>query len=303
VVYTYPPPPQTISGDIETINRFLASPTLVARRFQTVVNQRFIGDVLLSSRSDAANGSIVFEQNEGLYTDRPIEAVSPGAEYPVTTMSTGPATTAKVVKWGQDSYVTDEAIARSNFSAVDREMLKLANTLVKQVDSVCLSLIASSVTQTRAASAAWSSGTAKIFQDVMLAQAVIAGLNQGYSPDTLLVDDMTYAYVISDPTVLGAARREDAANPIYSGQFPVIGGLRILPTPNLPAAGAWVLDSTLLGGIASEQLPSPEYAQAGNGIETLSIRDRDRDKWRLRARRVFVPYVLEPNSAIRITGV
>jgi hypothetical protein len=55
---------------------------------------------------------------------------------------------------------------------------------------------------------------------------------------------------MSDPTIVHAIRREDPSNPVYSGEFPSIGGLRILATPNLPAAGAWVLDSSMLGGIA-----------------------------------------------------
>jgi hypothetical protein len=33
------------------------------------------------------------------------------------------------------------------------------------------------------------------------------------------------------------------------------------------------------------------------------MRDDENDQWRLRARRVFVPYVMEPNAAVKITGV
>jgi hypothetical protein len=302
IPYTYPPVAPTISGDFETISRFLNSPTNVARRLRTLAEQRFIGDVLLSSRVPAEGGAIVYEQNEGLYTDRVIEQVSPGSEYPVTTVASGPAQVAKVVKWGQDTYIYDEAIRRLGFSPVDRGLLKLVNTLVKQVDSVCLSLIASSVTQTQAASAAWSASTATILRDVLKAQATINTLNQGYNPDTLIVDDLTYAYLASDPTILTSARREDSGSAVYSGEFPVVGGLQVLATPNLPAAGAWVLDSTMLGGIAEEALGGG-YAQVGNGVESKAIRDDEVDGWRLRVRRVFVPYVMEPNAAVKITGI
>jgi hypothetical protein len=149
--YMYPPIPPSISSDVETINRFLQSPTLVARRLRTLLEQRFIGDTLLSARAEPQGGAIVYEQSETIYTDRAVEAVAPGGEYPLTTVSTGPAQVAKsTVKWGQDTYITDEAIKRLGFNPVDRAMLKLVNTLVKQVDSVCLSLIASAVTQTQA---------------------------------------------------------------------------------------------------------------------------------------------------------
>jgi hypothetical protein len=49
--YTYPPAAPTLSGDVETISRFLNSPTLVARRLRTLAEQRYIADTLLSGRS------------------------------------------------------------------------------------------------------------------------------------------------------------------------------------------------------------------------------------------------------------
>ncbi len=301
--YSYPPSAPTISGDVQTINRFLNSPTLLARRLRTIAENRFISDVLLSGRARAEGGAIVYEQSEGLYTERPIEAVSPGGEYPLTPITGGPAQVAKIVKWGQDTLVTDEAIRRQRMSPVERGLTKLVNTVVKQVDSVALSLVASAVTQTVAASAAWSAGTATILRDIMRARATIAALNQGYSPDLLIVDDMTYAYVASDATVTNALQRESGANPVYSGEFPIIAGLRVLPTPNLPSAGAWVVDSTQLGGMADEDLGGGYQAAGPVGLEAKSMRDDENDQWRLRARRVVVPWVQEPNAAVRITGV
>jgi hypothetical protein len=305
--YAYPPIPPTISGDVETINRFLQSPQVYSRYLRTVIQQRFIGDVLLSGRDAPVGGAIIFEVAESIYTDKAVEAVSPGGEYPLTTVPTGTVQVAKTVKWGQDSIVSDEAISRMRFSPVQRGTLKLGNTLVKQVDTVCLALIASAVTQTFAATASWSSTTtARILYDVLKAKATILTLNQGYSPDTLVVDDLTYAQVAADPTVVNAARREDPSNPIYTGVegFPVLGGLRVLPTPNLPSGGgsAWVLDSSMLGGIANESLGGG-YTSAGDGVESKVMRDDLTDQYRLRARRVFVPYVQEPLAGLKITGI
>jgi hypothetical protein len=68
----------------------------------------------------------------------------------------------------------------------------------------------------------------------------------------------------------------------------VIDGMTFLPTPNLPTAGTiLVVDSTMLGGMADEDLGGPGYANAGApGVEGKSIRDDDNDKWKLRMRRV-----------------
>jgi hypothetical protein len=73
----------------------------------------------------------------------------PGAEYPLTTAPTGAASLAKTVKWGQDTKVTDEAIARQKMQPVNKAMIKLVNQNVKYVDSAWLSAIASAVTASR----------------------------------------------------------------------------------------------------------------------------------------------------------
>jgi hypothetical protein len=299
----FPPASPTISGDYLTVSRFLNTPTLVARRMRTLAEQRLIATSILTGRETVSGGAISFEQSEGLYADRPVEAVSPGGEYPLTTIGDGTAQLAKVVKWGQDTFVTDEAAKRKAMSAVDKALLKLINTAAKNVDTVALAAIASSVTQTQAAAAAWSaaSGT-QILRDILKAKAALSALNQGYDADTLIVDDASWALLASDQVLINAIARETSSNAVVTGNFELIAGLRIMRTPNLPASGAWVLDSAQLGGIASEDLGG-NYQKVDGVLESKSIRDEDNDQWRLRARAVVVPYINEPNAAIRITGI
>jgi hypothetical protein len=302
--YSYPPVAPTFSGDNETISRFLSSPSVVARRVQDISANRFIADVILTGRTDVSGGAITYDVDEDLYTVRPVNSVSPGGEYDLTTLANGTPQVAKVTKWGQDTEVTDEAIKRQNFGAVEKGLGKLSNSLIKKVDSISLSLIAATVTQTQAVtSGQWSvSGTAAILRDIMLAKAKVTALNKGYDPNVLVVDDITWAYLASDTGVMNARGREDSANSIYTGNFPTIAGLTILPTPNIPGgSGAWLIDTTALGGIADESLGGG-YTQAGS-LETKVIREDLNDKWRLRARRVCVPYVTEPGAAIKITGI
>ena len=303
----YPPAAPTISGDNITISRFLKDPTLVARRLRTLAEQRFIADVLLSARLTTESGSILYETGESIYSDRAPEAVAPGAEYPLTTVGTGPAQLAKTVKWGRDAEITDEAISRQNIDPVNRALTKLVNNTVKTVDGVALAAIASAVTQTTAATASWygSGATPVILRDALKAVASIRALNEGYEPDTLVVDDLTWAYIMSDDKISNAIARESKDAPVYTGNFPVVGGLRVLATPNLPTPGvALVVDSTQLGGMADEKLAGPGYVAAeGVGIQAKTIREDKNDKWLVRARRVTVPVVLEPRAAWKITGV
>ena len=303
--YTYPAPPATLSGDTLTISRFLATPTLVARRLRTIAEQRFISDVLLTGRFQAAGGAILYETGEPIYTDRAPEAVAPGSNYPQTSVSEGTASLARVVKWGEDVPITDEAIKRRLMNPVEKAFLKVANQIVKTVDSVAMSAISSAVTQNTAAIASWKSDTGtNIFRDIMRAKANILALNQGYDPDTVVVDDLTFANMVSDTKFSALLPRESANGVVYTGEFPTVAGLRILPTPNGLSGVALVLDSKVLGGMADEDLGGPGYANIGQpGVEGKAIREEKTDSWLLRGRRVTVPVVLEPAAAWKITGV
>lgn len=303
---TYPPAPPTLTGDVVTINRFLQSPTLLLRRLRTLVENRFISDVLLRGRYVLQGGAIMFEQSESIYADRVVESVAPGAEYPLSGVGTGAAAIAAAQKWGQDALVTDEAIKRLMLDPVNRALIKLVNNMVKQVDSVSLAAIASAITATQASTAAWLPGTAGTMPlyDVLKAVATIRALNQGYDPDTVVTDDLHYAQAMSNLTVLNALAREDKGNSVYTGALEVLGGLTFLVSPNLPtAATALVLDSTVLGGMADEDLGGPGYSGQVKGVEGKTIRSELNDGWRLRARRVTVPVVIEPACGVVITGI
>lgn len=304
---TYPPPSPTITTDYQTIHTLLQSPTMLSRRLRDLALNRYIADVLLTGRYQVQGGAIQYQQGESQFTDRAPEAVKPGMEYSRTGLGWGPWLIAEVVKWGQDVPITDESIKRLNMDPVSRALLKLVNQNVKTIDGIAIAAIVSAVTATIAATALWTGSTAVILRDVMLAVAAIRALNQGFDPNLAVVDDITYAYVASDPTLTLQWARESKDTPVYTGSFVQVGGITFLPSAvlNIPFGGtsALVLDSTQLGGMADENLGGPGYVGAMGGIETKSIRDDDIDAYHVRARRVTVPIIIEPAAAIRITGV
>lgn len=307
MAYTYPPAAPSLSGDVETISRFLKSPTLVQRRLRSLAEQRYIADAILTGRFTAEGGAILYETGEEITADEAPRAVAPGSEYPLVGLSSGTASLAKTVKWGQDALITDESIARRQMDPVNRALTKLVNENVSYVDSVALSAVSSAVTQSTAAAADWSTATAaQILKDALLAKANILALNQGYDPDTIVVDDINHAYALAAFVSAGYfARESNSDNPALTGDFPVVGGLRWLPSPNVVAANtAVVVDSTQLGGMADEDLGGPGYVSGGPaGVESKVIRDDDNDQWKLRVRRVTVPVVLEPAAGWKITGI
>lgn len=295
--YSYPPPAPEISGDVETINRFLQNPALIARRLRTLLEQRYISDALLKGRFQVVGGAVSYETGEPIGTDENPKAVAPGSDYTLVNLSSGPASIAKTTKWGQDALVTDEAIKRLKRNPVDRGFTKLANQSVKHVDTVSMSAITSAVAgaSTTVGAALAVADAEQILIAFMKAKAEIIALNEGYMPDTVALDDVSHAIIMGKFIAAGYLPREAANGPIVTGDFPDLQGLTWLATPNGIANAGLIVDSEQLGGMADEDLGGPGYVKvAGVGVETKAIREDNEDRWRLRARRVTVPVILEP---------
>lgn len=308
---TYPVQPAPVTGDAALAHRILKEPRTIARRIQDLSLRRYVADLLLKEPLEAVGGAIVYESGEEVGTSENPRAVAPGADYPLVSLSDGPANIAKTTKWGQDVDVTDESIARRKMSPVNRAFTRLVNQNVMHVDSVAMSVITTAVTSTTAATAQWATAATdaeQILLDVLTANARAQQRELGIELDTIVLDPMTYAHVKAKFIAAGYVPRE-AGNPLATGDadFLNVEGLLWVPTPHGMTGNAVLADTDLLGGMADEELQSPGYARAAadgrRGVEVKSIRDEDRDKYRLRARRVTVPVVLEPLAAEVITGV
>jgi hypothetical protein len=261
--------------------------------------------VLLSGRVEGS--SILYETDEPIYTSDAPEIVTPGAQYPRTLAPTGTAAIAVPPKWGQEVPITDEEIGRLRMQVVERNMQKIINYMVATIDGTVLSVITTVVTQSIAALVGWGTlATANPILDLLRAKATIRATNKGYNPDTVAVDDFAFAYIMGNLNVLATMAREQGTTVSMSGNLPVLAGLRILPTPNLPTAGtALVLDSNALGSLGYERIPSPDYqGDPANSVETQTRRNpQGNDEWLVRARRPVVGFVQEPAAACKITGI
>lgn len=301
---TYPAAAPTLSGDVLTISRFLNTPTAVSRRLRTIAENRFIADALLTDRIEGS--SILYETDESIYTSRAPEIVAPGTQYPRALAPTGTAAIANPVKWGEEIPITDEEVGRFRGSAVERNLQKIVNYIVYTVDSTALAVISAAVTQSVTAIANWNAGGANMLLDLLRAKATVRALNKGYEPNAVAVDDFAYAYIMGNMALLGTMAREAGTTISMSGDLPVLAGLTIMPTPNLPTAGtAIVVDTNALGAMGYENIPSPEYSgDPANGIETMTRRDpAANDSWLVRGRRPVVPFVREPGAACKVTGI
>jgi hypothetical protein len=306
---TYPAGAPTLSGDTLSISRFLQSPAAINRRLRDFNDLRFISDQLLTQRFRSSGGAVLYEQSEPFISDRTAESVGAGSEYPYANLPTGTAAIAAIQKWGQKVLLTDEEIARNAYAgaAVDRAMQKVVNSIISQVDSITMSAIASNVSQTfnvtGTGGGVWTGATPTILRDIFRARAIPMALNLGYNIDTLVVNDVQYAYMLTDTGITNMLRREDPSNPVYSGQISMLGNLKVLVSPNLPATTAYMLDSQQLGGMADEVDGAPGYAVSDLAVQIKAIRSEETDSWDLQGRRKTVPVVQEPGAAVKLTNV
>lgn len=307
--YTYPAPPAVVGTDLTSIeiHYLLKTPTLIRKRLADILAQKFIADFLLAGRFQAIGGAILYETGEEIFPADSPEAIAAGGEYPVTVLTSGELAAAKTVKWGQDTPVYDEAIARLGIDAVNRALRKLANGNIKHVDSVALAVIASKVTQTISVTStgtnhvdtgAWATDEA-IIEGAIAVKAKADELNVGlsFNYDTVVLKPTQFAKVAGKLLVGGLLPRENG-NAILSGSLPFSAlGLTWVTSPFVPFVDPLLVDRAQLGGMADENIGSPGYASL-DGLETKSIRDEKKDGYLLRARRVTVPVVLEPKAAI-----
>ncbi|WP_372733605.1 hypothetical protein [Nocardioides sp.] len=299
----YPPPAPTLTGDVLTINRFLNDPTSVQRRLRELSDLRFISDVLLSGRYEIEGGALSYEVSESIFAEDDPTAVSPGGTYPRTKVGEPAAAMASPTNWGEETVVTDAAIKRRKMNPVERSLKKIANTVIKRVDTVSLAAISAAVTQGVNEQAAWSNAAAYPFRDAMLAKAEITTLDEGYDPDILVMDDNSYALMVSNEKVVAGLARESGNTVTSEGEVLVIAGLKLLQTSRLPSGVTrMVLDSTQLGGLGYENLDSPEFTgSSADGVESRVRRDPSgADQWLLAGRRSVVPIVQEPGAACEI---
>lgn len=305
---SYPPAPFTVSGDTISASRFANDPQLIARGLAEFGAGRYVGNLLLPARVQTDTGSIGYElSGETIFAGSAPGIVAPGAEYQLTTVGDGTAATATVAKQGQGTVITDEAISRLKYAAIQKAFGKLVNSQKLLIDSSIIAAIASAVTATAAATAVWNTGSPKILLDVLNAAAAIRNTGLGYNPNLLLIADTIWPYLSTDPTIVGSMAREDKSNPIYTGRFEVFAGLEVMPVPASSLPGgvdtvAWVLDRNALGFVLTENIGGG-YLAAGDLVESKSYREEKSDGVRVQVRSNFKAVITDPGAAFKITGV
>jgi hypothetical protein len=299
--YTYPVARPEGTLTTAQIHLLLQNPAVIAKRVATLADQRFISDFLLPGRFQAVGGGIFYETGEEIFAADSPEAVAPGGEYPKTVLTQGELAAAKTRKVGLETDITDEKISQQGIAIVNKGLVRLANTVIRNVDSVAMAVIASKVTSTFATPAAWTTA-GKVIEALTSISTTRADLGFGLELDTVVLKPAQYAKLIGMLVDDKALPREQG-NIVVTGNLPVDAlGFTWTTSPFYTGNDPLLVDRDQLGGMGDEKLGSPGYASVGgSGVETKTDRHRD-DKYEIRARRVTVPVVTEPLAGVRITG-
>lgn len=279
---------------------FLKSPTLVARRFGEILQaQQFLGLFLLQKRFTITGGAIGVPINEVIRAQRGAEVVAPGAEYKLTPMSQEEYEFYSAMKDGLATEVTDEQVGRLLRQPIDDAFTFLQTELVFSANDMALGVVASSITNTMAAGATWTTGK-QVYKDALRVKAAVRRQKLGYAIDTVVLPGELYAEVI--PELLEILPKDDRQ--ALTDGFPTVAGLTWIPDDGDDITDPLFVDRRRLGGIAREQIPTPEMRPIGGdtGVEIASIRVPESEKTRLQARNVHVPIVTDPLAAFYLTG-
>lgn len=290
----HPLGPPVVSGNEITVDVMLQQPTRVTRMIMDLTLQRFIADRVFASAGGVTGGAVVYDQatlNE-LYTDRDIQQVAPGAEFPIITSSRKPMRLAPVEKWGGKVFIVDEARDRNNAVLFTNQMRQLANTIIRKLNQRAMEVLTASVveyTQTAVGrnwqaviTAGTSASTANQYpaRDFALAQQLADQQELGISYDLWLVNPQEYTQL----TVLyGSANLEALLRAL---------GLSIYSSNRVPVGTAYAVASQQVGEMRIEKpLASETWREPEN--ERTWVQSSVRPVW----------YVTNPYAIVQFTGL
>lgn len=295
----FPPAFPTVQGVRITVDAFLQNPARVQKVLQDLTGQRFIADRIFTPGPMATGGAVIFDQvmaNE-LYTQRDVQAIAPGSEFPILNQLEAAPLVARTVKWGGAARFTYEQIDRDRRDVVNRGLTQIRNTIIRKVDSVAVGVLRAAPINQQIAAATWDNNVAAIVKDIQTAKTAVDKLDMGYEITDALISPETALNMITNDKLLSLLPREGmsrsgAPNPIESGELRGVMGLTWYASNRVADGEAFFISGRTAGSISDEK---PLYSRVVN--------EEDRESRLVMAARLVVPYVTDPLSVVRLTGI
>lgn len=292
----YPPVAPSVGNGAITIDLFLRTPSRVQRVMADLTSQRFIADTLYSA-GDAQGGAVVYDRvsEQDLFTDRDIEEIAPGAEFPNVGGADTEPLVAKVAKRGGQVQISYEAVRRNNRDVVQRALTKLRNTIVKRHDAIAVNAVLNDAdVLTGSATNPWNTTSADPFADIVAAVSEIEQQDLGYSANLGLINPQERLSLLSNKAIRDALPRENVqVNPLLSGQLAGLAGIPNWIVSNRVPAGTVIIANGGVVGSMRDEMP----------LYTRVIDKQETETWIVQAARVSVPVITDPKAAIVLGNV
>lgn len=292
---TYPPAAPTVSGSKITVEQFLKNPTRVQRAIADLTKERFIAERIFGSGS-ADGGAVLYDQvnsADSLYTDRDVQAITPGSEFPLTDVGEATPKVAAVTKWGGAGVVTYEAARRDARDVLNRKLTRLRNTIVRKVDTVAVAALNAAPTLTATGTDWGNTSSRDAIGDIAKATNAIDNQDLGYVADSVLINPTQELELFLDKNIRDALPKENpSTNPIASGRINGLMGLTWYSSNRVPLGTAYVLASTQAGSLHDEL---PLYSRV--------VDQPERERYLIQAARVTVPVITDPLAVYKLTGL
>lgn len=266
------------AGASLTVNQLLKQPSTISRDLLNVILQRggFLADKLLvnGSADEVAGGAMRYQRSGDSYTDHDPEEIAEDADWPRAGWTEEMRTEA-VKQYGLEVPISMLAIRRNQMSQVARAERRLANQLVKFVDSKAITLLRTDADIQTTGASNWTAAAADIIGDIATAQEAMDVLDEGLNGSVLVLPKTMRVHFLSNTDLRDALKTQNGSESVRTGQVSSFLGLdEIYFTNQLPDDEALVIDPGVAGVIADEAPDPAEGWQAyspGPGFKPIYV--------------------------------
>lgn len=282
------------------VQDFLSNPTRITRQLDRLVNETgTIADYALS-QGDANQGAVIYDQvlSNSIDTDRDVEVIAPGAEFPEVVDYSLQEKMARVSKFGGKVELTWEAIRRNDVGEVNRKLNLLAYLVTKRINAITVAAITGNPNINRMAltlpGTGWADTSTDPIGDLYMAKAMVDENELGYRANLGLINPLdSTQFFLGRKDIREQFPKENLANnPVVSSDLGRVADIDWIKTPRVPRGTIYMIQRGVSGSLRDEE----------GGIQVNSFDEQQRHTRVLQSWRTVVPIITDPKSVVAVTG-
>lgn len=291
---SYPLGPPVVADGAITLDTMLNEPTRITAYLSDLSLRGMFSQRVFTNGGALTGGALIYDQltSNQLFSDRDVQEVAPGGEFPIVTSSRLAPKVATPVKIGGKFFVTDEARDRNDASSLQLESQMLANTIQRKLDTRAITLLDAALTEYNRTVAGVNWSTAKT--------TASGSTTKAGSP----VADFAKIQGLADVDELGVRYNLWLVNPQeYTNFLTFYGaenlaavlnasGIEMVSTNRVAAGTAYALQS---GGVGQMRPEKP--------LSTETWREQKTQRTWVQSDARIAMAVTNPFSAIKVTGL